>query len=46
MSPDLLDRILEPEPPAFALLHRPDSGSAGLTAGRQAREQEPCSSGR
>jgi 2-amino-4-deoxychorismate synthase len=27
---DLLARILEPDPPAFALLHRPDSGSPGV----------------
>ncbi|HEX6521260.1 MAG TPA: anthranilate synthase family protein [Streptosporangiaceae bacterium] len=27
---DLLARILERDPPAFALLHRPDSGSAGV----------------
>ncbi|MGH3165236.1 MAG: anthranilate synthase family protein [Trebonia sp.] len=34
MSPpgrrDLLARILEPAPPSFALLHRPDSGSPGV----------------
>jgi len=28
--PDLLDRILNPDPPPFAVLHRPDSGSAGV----------------
>jgi phenazine biosynthesis protein phzE len=27
---DLLARILEPDPPPFALLHRPDSGSPGI----------------
>ncbi len=27
---DLLTRIMEPDPPAFALLHRPDSGSPGV----------------
>jgi phenazine biosynthesis protein phzE len=27
---DLLARILEPDPPAFALLHRPDSGPRGM----------------
>jgi 2-amino-4-deoxychorismate synthase len=27
---DLLDRVLEPEPPAFALIHRPAQGNAAM----------------